>query len=51
MDAIDRTPKLRLIGAHMKEQFRNQQLACRAYAFENGVDSPEINGWKWPSRT
>src|SRR5438552_2901443 len=45
IDAIDRTPKLRLIGAHMKEQFRNQQLACRAYAFQHGVDSPEINAW------
>jgi hypothetical protein len=26
-------------------------LACRASAFEHGVDSPEINGWKWPERT
>ena len=48
IDAIDRTPKLRLMGAHAKERFRNQQLACRRYAFENGIDSPEITGWKWP---
>jgi xylulose-5-phosphate/fructose-6-phosphate phosphoketolase len=49
IDAIDRTPKLRLIGAHAKEQFRNLQLACRAYAYEHGIDSPEITGWKWPA--
>jgi hypothetical protein len=34
--------KPRLIGAHINEQFRNQQLACRAYAFQHGIDSPEI---------
>jgi xylulose-5-phosphate/fructose-6-phosphate phosphoketolase len=50
IDAIDRTPKLRLIGAHVKEQLRNQQLACCAYAFQNGIDSPEITGWKWPGK-
>jgi xylulose-5-phosphate/fructose-6-phosphate phosphoketolase len=49
IDAIDRTPKLRLIGAHAKERFRNLQLACRAYAYEHGVDNPEITGWKWPA--
>jgi xylulose-5-phosphate/fructose-6-phosphate phosphoketolase len=49
IDAIDRTPKLRPIGAHVKERFRNLQLACRQYAYENGIDSPEITGWKWPA--
>jgi xylulose-5-phosphate/fructose-6-phosphate phosphoketolase len=49
IDAIDRTPKLRLIGAHVKERFRNMQLACRRYAYENGVDSPEITNWRWPA--
>jgi xylulose-5-phosphate/fructose-6-phosphate phosphoketolase len=48
IDVIDRTPKLRKIGAHAKEEFRNQQIACRNYAYENGIDSPEITGWKWP---
>jgi len=47
IDAIDRTPKLQRIGAHAKERFRNLQIACRSYAYENGIDSPEINGWKW----
>jgi len=48
IDAIDRTPKLQRIGAHAKERFRNLQIGCRQYAYENGVDSPAINGWKWP---
>jgi len=47
IDAIDRTPKLQRIGAHAKERFRNLQIACRNYAYENGIDSPEINGWRW----
>jgi xylulose-5-phosphate/fructose-6-phosphate phosphoketolase len=48
VDAIDRTPKLQRIGAHAKERFRNLQIDCRNYAWEHGVDSPEINAWKWP---
>jgi len=48
IDAIDRVPRLQKIGAYAKEKFRNQQIACRAYAYENGIDRPEITGWKWP---
>jgi len=48
MDVIDRTPSLQKIGGHAKERFRNQQIACQDYAFRNGIDSPEITGWRWP---
>jgi xylulose-5-phosphate/fructose-6-phosphate phosphoketolase len=48
IDAIDRTPKLQRIGAHAKERFRNLQIECRGYAYEHGIDSPEITNWKWP---
>ena len=48
IDAIDRVPKLQSIGAHAKEKFRNRQIACRAYAYRHGIDSPEITGWRWP---
>ena len=48
IDAIDRVPKLQRIGAHAKEDFRDRQIACRRHAYEHGVDSPEISGWKWP---
>ena len=45
------SPKLQRIGGHAKEKFRNQQIACRAYAYEHGIDSPEITGWRWPQRS
>jgi hypothetical protein len=32
IDAIDRVHKLRKLGGNAKEKFRNQQIACRAYA-------------------
>jgi len=48
IDAIDRVPKLQRIGAHAKEEFRDSQIACRRHAYEYGIDSPEISGWKWP---
>jgi xylulose-5-phosphate/fructose-6-phosphate phosphoketolase len=48
IDAIDRVPKLRNNGAHAKEKLRNRQIACRRYAYERGIDAPEITGWHWP---
>jgi xylulose-5-phosphate/fructose-6-phosphate phosphoketolase len=48
IDAIDRIPRLRPIGGHAKERLRNAQIACRGYAYEHGIDSPEIVAWKWP---
>jgi xylulose-5-phosphate/fructose-6-phosphate phosphoketolase len=43
-------PSLQTAGAHAKEHYRNQQIACRQYAYEHGTDSPEINAWRWPGR-
>ncbi len=48
IDAIDRVPKLQRIGAHAKEEFRDCQIACRRHAYEHGIDSQEITGWKLP---
>ena len=48
IDVIDRVPALRSAGAHAKERYRNEQIACREYAYEHGIDSPEINAWRWP---
>ncbi len=48
IDVIDRVPKLKVAGAHTKEQFKNQQIECRRYANEYGIDKPEIVNWKWP---
>ncbi|HUN61663.1 MAG TPA: phosphoketolase family protein [Candidatus Sulfotelmatobacter sp.] len=48
MDVIDRVPRLQKIGGHAKERFLNQQIACRNYAHEFGVDQPEAAAWVWP---
>jgi xylulose-5-phosphate/fructose-6-phosphate phosphoketolase len=48
IDAIDRTPKLQKIGSHAKAKFRDMQIDCRNYAYEHGVDKPEIAAWRWP---
>jgi xylulose-5-phosphate/fructose-6-phosphate phosphoketolase len=48
IDMIDRTPKLRAIGAHAKEKYRDMQTECRNYAYEHGIDKPEIGAWRWP---
>jgi phosphoketolase len=48
MDVIDRVPRLRDVGAHAKERFRNRQLAAVAHAHEHGIDPPDLVGWRWP---
>jgi xylulose-5-phosphate/fructose-6-phosphate phosphoketolase len=49
IEVINRTPKLQKIGAHAKEKYRDQQIDCRNYAYEHGIDRPDIVGWRWPS--
>ena len=48
IDVIDRVPGLQAAGAHAKELFRNMQIDCRSYAYEHGVDKPEVDQWTWP---
>jgi xylulose-5-phosphate/fructose-6-phosphate phosphoketolase len=48
IDVIDRLPQLQSRGAHVKELLKDEQIACRAYAFEHGIDRPEIVNWTWP---
>jgi hypothetical protein len=48
IDVIDRVPRLQIAGAHAKERFRNMQIGCQNYAYEHGVDKPEIDHWVWP---
>jgi xylulose-5-phosphate/fructose-6-phosphate phosphoketolase len=48
IDVIDRVPALQAAGAHAKEQLRNMQIECQTYAYQHGVDKPEIDQWKWP---
>jgi len=48
MDAIDRVPGLQRIGGHARERFLNQQIECRNYAHEHGIDKPDAANWVWP---
>jgi xylulose-5-phosphate/fructose-6-phosphate phosphoketolase len=48
IDVIDRVPALQAAGAHAKEKLRNTQIECQNYAYEHGVDNPELEQWKWP---
>lgn len=48
IDAIDRIPALQVSGAHVKEKLRDQQITCRNYAYEHGIDRPEDDQWSWP---
>jgi len=48
MDVVNRVPKLQKIGGHAKERFLNQQIECRAYAHQYGIDKPEAADWVWP---
>jgi xylulose-5-phosphate/fructose-6-phosphate phosphoketolase len=48
MDVIDRVPRLQRIGGHAKERFLNEQIECRNYAHQYGIDKPDANDWTWP---
>ena len=48
IDVIDRVPKLRTTGAHVKEWLKDQITDAIDYAHENGIDRKEIREWKWP---
>jgi xylulose-5-phosphate/fructose-6-phosphate phosphoketolase len=47
IDVIDRVPRLKDSGAHVKGWLQDQILEHLAYANEHGVDTPEIQNWKW----
>ncbi|MEP6917235.1 MAG: phosphoketolase family protein [Acidobacteriota bacterium] len=47
IDVIDRVPRLKDSGAHVKGWLQNQILEHVSYAREHGVDPPEIRHWQW----
>ncbi len=48
MDVINRVPKLRVAGAHVKDWLKNQIIENTNHAHEFGIDKPEFTNWKWP---
>ncbi len=49
IDVIDRVPKLLIPGAPVKEWLHNQIIENTDYAYQYGIDKPEITEWKWPT--
>jgi phosphoketolase len=49
IDVIDRVPKLRSVGAHVKEEMKNRIIESIEYAHAEGIDPGEINNWTWKS--
>ena len=47
IDVINRAPGLLVAGAHVKQKLRDMQIECRNYAYEHGVDKPEVHNWRW----
>ena len=48
IDAIDRMERFHVTGSSVREELLSEQIACKNYAFEFGVDRPDIADWKWP---
>ncbi len=46
-DVIDRVPRLRTAGAHVKQMLRNKLIEHKLYVAEHGEDLPDIRDWKW----
>ncbi len=48
VDVIDRVPGLADRAGHLRQEMEDARLRARAYARENGEDSPEVAEWRWP---
>jgi xylulose-5-phosphate/fructose-6-phosphate phosphoketolase len=48
IDVIDRVPRLRSVGAHVKEWLKGEIIESIHYAHAEGIDKEEIRNWKWP---
>jgi xylulose-5-phosphate/fructose-6-phosphate phosphoketolase len=46
-DVVDRVPRLRNTGAHLKQHLRDKLIAHHRYIREHGEDMPEIRDWRW----
>jgi xylulose-5-phosphate/fructose-6-phosphate phosphoketolase len=49
-DVVDRVPRLRNTGAHLKQYLRDKLIEHRLYIVEHGEDMPEIREWRWPTQ-
>lgn len=49
LDVIARVPRLRDVGDHVGEDFRNRLIRHAAHIREHGEDLPEVSDWVWTS--
>ena len=47
IDVIRRVPGLQDRYSSLIEFFEDERSRLRAYAYENGEDSPDVTGWEW----
>jgi xylulose-5-phosphate/fructose-6-phosphate phosphoketolase len=47
MDVIERVPKAREVGGHLKQELENKLVEHKRYIYKNGEDLPEVRLWKW----
>jgi xylulose-5-phosphate/fructose-6-phosphate phosphoketolase len=48
MDAIERVPQLKTVGAHAKQAMSERLTEHQRYVRRQGDDLPEIRDWTWP---
>jgi xylulose-5-phosphate/fructose-6-phosphate phosphoketolase len=48
-DVIERVPRLRDVGAHLRQFLRDKLVEHRQYVTTHGEDLPEVQDWKWES--
>jgi len=46
-DVIDRVPKLKNLGAYVKQTIRNKLIEHQQYITKRGEDLPEVQNWTW----
>ena len=47
-DVTDRVPRIRNLGAHLRQDLRNKRAEHSLHIRKYGDDMPEIRNWKWP---
>ena len=47
IDVIDRVPRLRDVGAHVRDRLKDKLLEHRHYVTTVGDDLPEVKAWGW----
>ncbi|HKS88829.1 MAG TPA: phosphoketolase family protein [Stellaceae bacterium] len=47
IDVIDRVPRLRDIGAHLKQELRDKLVQHKNWIAAHGDDMPEVRDWRW----